>query len=249
VFNEMLSLNLGFQYDLILIGGSLVTLNQITQVNVLLDQDWVTGDVPAGAKMHAGDNLQANSAAILTTGKDTIADKSDKFDQALSDLEDGAGTIPASLAMDVVFAGQAALNVLYIAGDLVQTNVIEQLNYLGDSDQIHFIKDMFSTANGAEVTVTSGSNAQINAATVISVGLDSIVMAGGEAYSDALIYQAELIDDSAPPVGVQIGGLATEAVAFLVDGMIDPASSDDGSSGFHVADGPSAVDVMQTMLT
>lgn len=249
VFNETLGLDLGFHYDLILIGGSLITINQIMQINVLLDQDRVTGEVPVGAKLLAGDNLQANSAGIMTTGKDSVADKTDMLDQALSDLAGGATDIPAGLAQDALFAGKAALNVLYIAGDLIQTSVIEQVNYLGDSDQIHFIKDMFSTADGAEVTVTSGSNAQINMATVISVGLDSTVMAGGETYSDALIYQAELIDDCAPPTGVQIGGLANEAVAFLVDGMIDPGPSDDAGSGFHAVDGPGAVDVMQTMLT
>ena len=248
VFNETLILNLGFHYDLIMIGGSMVTLNQINQVNVLLDQDKVTGDVPAGAALHAGDNLQVNTAAIMTTGKDSLSDKPDHFSKALSELAGGAKTISADVAQDPLFAGNDALNVLYISGDLIQTSVIEQFNYLGDSDQIHFIKDMFSTAAGAEVTVTSGSNAQINAATIVSEGLDSTVMAGGEAYSDALIYQAELIDDCAPPAGVQMDKLANEAVAFLVDDMIAPAPSDDCGPGIEINDSPGTVDVMQTML-
>lgn len=248
VFNETLSLALGFQYDLILIGGSLITINQITQVNVLVDQDRITGEVPDGAALNVGDNLQANTAAIQTTGTDTLVEKSAMFDAAFAGAAAGKD-LPSGVAMDELFAGKSVLNVLYISGDLVQANVIEQFNYLGDSDQIHFIEDMFSTAAGAEVTVTTGSNAQINAATAISVGLDSTVMAGGETYSDALIFQAELIDDAAPPVGVQLGGLATEAVAFLVDGMIDPAVSDDAGSGVVNADGAGAVDVMQTMLT
>lgn len=248
VFNETLILNLGFHYDLILIGGSMLTLNQITQVNVLLDQDRITGDVPDGATLHAGDNLQVNTAAIMTTGADSLTEKTDAFTQALSELAGGAKTIPAALAQDDLFAGNDALNVLYIGGDLIQTNVIEQMNYLGDSDQIHFIKDMFSTAEGADVTVTSGSNAQINAASILAQGLDSTVMAGGEAYSDALIYQAELIDDCAPPAGVQMDKLATEAVAFLADDMIGPAPADDCGPAVQVDDCPGTVDVMQTML-
>ena len=248
VFNETLILNLGFHYDLILIGGNMLTLNQITQVNVLLDQDRITGDVPDGATLHAGDNLQVNTAAIMTTGTDSLTEKTDMFSQALSDLAGGAKTIPAGLAQDALFAGNDALNVLYISGDLIQTNVIEQTNYLGDSDQIHFIKDMFATAEGAEVTVTSGSNAQINAASIVAEGLDSTVMAGGETYSDALIYQAELIDDCAPPAGVQMDKLATEAVAFLADDMIGPAPVDDCGPAVQVDDCPGAVDVMQTML-
>jgi hypothetical protein len=73
-------------------------------------------------------------------------------------------------------------------------------------------------------------------------------MAGGETYSDALIYQAELIDDCAPPAGVQMDKLATEAVAFLVDDMIGPASADDCGPGIQIDDSPGSVDVMQTML-
>ena len=248
VFNETLILNLGFHYDLIMIGGSMVTLNQITQVNVLLDQDKVDGAVPAGASLHAGDNLQLNTAAITTTGKDSLSDKPDHFSQAMNDLANGAKTISADVAQDAMFAGNAALNVLYISGDLIQTSVIEQFNYLGDSDQIHFIQDMFSSAAGSEVTVTSGSNAQINAASIVSEGLDSTVMAGGEAYSDALIYQAELIDDCAPPAGVQMDKLANEAVAFLVDDMIAPAPVDECGPGIQIDDSPGTVDVMQTML-
>lgn len=249
VFNESLILNLGFHYDLILIGGSLVTLNQISQVNVLLDQDVVTGCVPGGAGLQAGDNLQANTAAILTIGKDCLSDLSDDFDAALGELAEGAETIPATVAQDALFSGIEALNVLYISGDLIQANVINQSNYLGDSDQIHFIKDMISTADGAEVTVTTGSNAQINAASVIVLGLDSTVMAGGAAYTDAVIYQAELIEDDAPPTGVQISGLVSEAVVFLAEDMIDSPAGQDDCPGFHVADGSGAADVMQTMLT
>ena len=107
---------------------------------------------------------------------------------------------------------------------------------------------MFTTAEGAEVTVTSGSNLQVNAASIVAQGLDSTVMAGGEAYSDALIYQAELIDDCAPPAGVQMDKLATEAVAFLADDMIGPAPTDDCGPSVQVDDCPGTVDVMQTML-
>jgi hypothetical protein len=248
VFNETLILNLGFHYDLIMIGGSMITLNQISQINVMLDQDKITGEVPAGATLHAGDNLQLNMATIATTGVDSQIEKKDHFEKALNDLKAGGTTLSSDVAKDDLFAGKEMLSVLYIDGDLIQTNVIEQINYLGDSDQIHFIQDMFSTAAGADVTVTSGSNAQINAAKILSTGLDSTVMAGGETYSDALIYQAGLIDDGAAPTGVQMGPLANEAVAFLVDDMIPPASSEEIGAPTQTDDNPGAVDIMQTML-
>ena len=248
VFNEALIKVLGFHYDLILIGGSMITLNQITQINVLLDQDSIGGAIPAGASLTTGDNLQANSAAILTTGQDSHAAMSDPFATALSDLAAGAQSVSAAVAQDALFAGKAALNILYIAGDLVQSTVIDQVNYLGDSDQIHFIKDMFSTAAGAAVSVTSGANAQINAATISVLGKDSIVMAQGEAYSDALIHQAELIDPAAPPAGVHLDALTPEAVAFLADGLLIPSPETDSLPSTSLPDSPGTADVMQTML-
>ncbi|ATX64832.1 hypothetical protein [Roseinatronobacter bogoriensis] len=248
VFNETLILNLGFHYDLIMVGGSMVTLNQISQINVMLDQDVVSGAVPEGANLHAGDNLQLNMATIATTGIDSQVAQKDNFAKALDDLKAGGKTLSADVARDNIFAGKEMLSVLYIDGDLIQTNVIEQVNYLGDSDQIHFIKDMFSTAAGPDVTVTSGSNAQINAAKIISEGMDSIVMAGGEVYSDALIYQVGLIDDSAAPTGVQLGALANEAVAFLADDMISPAPEHDFGTVSQSEGSPVPVDIMQTML-
>jgi hypothetical protein len=248
VFNETLILNLGFHYDLIIIGGNMITVNQISQINVLLDQDKIAGEVPAGATLHAGDNLQVNSASILTTGVDSEIATTPHFAQALADLKAGAKTLSADVAKDALFAGKEMLSVLYIEGDMIQTNVIEQISYLGDSDQIHFIQDMFSTAAGADVTVTSGSNAQINSAAIVVQGLDSQVMAGGGTYSDALIYQANLIDDTANPTGVKIEALANEAVAFLVDDMIDPKTVDDCTPDSTVHDSVGSVDVMQTML-
>lgn len=248
VFNEALILTLGFHYDLIMIGGDMITINQISQVNVLFDHDVVTGDLPEGAQVLAGDNLQMNMAKIETTGVDTVIETPESFASDLEDLAAGGKTLSAKVAQDDLFEGKEMLSVLYISGDMIQTNIIEQHNYLGDSDQIHFIKDMFSTAEGAEVTVTTGSNAQLNAATIQTVGLDSKLMAGGEVYSDAVLYQAELIDEKAAPTGVHLDPLATEALAFLVEDMIAPAPKDDYGAGITVSDDPGTVDVMQTML-
>jgi hypothetical protein len=248
VFNETSLLSLGFHYDLIMVGGNMITLNQISQINVMLDQDIITGAVPAATSLHAGDNLQLNMGTITTTGIDTMVPQKDHFAKALDELKAGATTLSADVAKDSMFAGKDTLSVLYIDGDLIQTNVIEQINYLGDSDQIHFIKDMFSTAAGAEVTVTSGSNAQINSAKIISEGLDSLVMAGGEVYSDALIYQVGLIDDAAAPTGVQLEPLATEAVAFLTDEADQPSFDQTFGAASDSADAPLSADIMQTML-
>lgn len=249
VFNETLAMNMGFHYDLIMIGGSMVTLNQIFQINVMLDQDSFTNGAFAGAAFNAGDNLQVNKAAILTTGVDSTGLANEPFLQAITDLKAGSNTISADVAQMSLFAGQEMLSVLYVDGDLIQTAVIEQISYLGDSDQIHFIQNMIASAEGAQTTVTTGSNAQINAATIVSEGLDSTVLAGGETYSDALIYQAELIDETSAPTGVHLDPLASEAVAFLADNMIAPDPVDEGAGhGVLHQDDPGTSDVMQTML-
>lgn len=128
---------------------------------------------------------------------------------------------------------------------LILTSVIEQINYLGYSDQIYFIQDMIASAEGTQTTVTSGSNAQINAATIVSEGLDSTVL-GGETYSDALIYQAALIDETSAPTAIHHAPLASEAVAVLADDMIAPDPVDEGAgNGVLHQDDCGTTDVMQ----
>ena len=140
-----------------------------------------------------------------------------------------------------------------VQANLTQLNLIDQVNYLGDQDQVHMALDAVATMiGGTAVSVSTGANALMNAATIMTAGLDSKIMAGGAVYDDALLYQAELIDTDAAPNGVSVKALASEAVAFLADDMIGSSLSDAIDAAGYVDDshtGGTPLDVMQTMTT
>jgi hypothetical protein len=232
----------GYQYDLILVGGDMVDVNSVTQTNVLLDDDAVVGGSAGG-----GDNLLFNEASIATTGIDSFGQLSSTFEAALDAMAEGAASMPSFVAQDGLFTGLDALNVLYVAGDFVTMNLIEQVNIVGDNDQVTLAAEAALANPGGEVEVTAGANLLANMATIHDMGLDSVVMAGGDVYTDALIHQAEFVSPDASPTGVAQAALATEAVAFLADGMIDgPGAAEDHLAPATMDGG---FDVLQTMLS
>ena len=240
---------LGFHYDLIFVGGSMITMNMIEQINVLLDSDLISGAIEAVDALGMGENYLQNSATISTTGIDTVTEMADAFAADAAALANGAATISEFVATDALFAGQQALSVLYITGDLIKLNAIEQHNYVGDSDQVFLALQDFVAGIGDDVTVTTGSNALLNDAHIRDTGIDSVVMAAGEVYSDALIHQAELIDTDALPSGVT-AALTNEAIAaFLSSDMIDAAPAvDDGAGAALLTADSGSLDVMASVL-
>lgn len=246
--NTALIAELGFHFDLILVGGSYYDISVLTQINVLLDDDLVAGDYDVSG----GDNLLFNSGSIEATGIDSFGAITDDYMGAIDSMVDGGGTMPAFLAKDGHLQGTEVLRVLYISGDLVKMNLLKQVNVVGDADQILIPPGAVSLGPDDTVEVIAGSNALANVATVRDLGTDSVVMAGGQIYTDALIHQAGFLDADAAPTGVQLApGLASEAVVFLADHMLDPAgpgADADGTDGPIAMDGGS-LDVMQSVLS
>jgi hypothetical protein len=250
-FNVAVLQELGFGYDAIFVGGSMATTNLISQVNVLLDNDAFGGPGLDGVAISGGDNLAFNKAEILREGVDEHIEMAQAFGDALKSFAKGAAELAADVARDDIFAGFEALRVLYIEGNLTQMNLVEQVNYLGDQDQVHMAADaMKSMLEDAAVSIRTGANALANEARIATSGLDSKIMAGGQVYDTAMLYQAELIDEDAMPSGVSIKALATEAVAFLADDMLMPSMSDMFEDAGITTDshaGSTSLDVMQTM--
>ncbi|PPB81156.1 hypothetical protein LV82_01198 [Albidovulum inexpectatum] len=244
-------IELGFHYDLIIVGGDMISMNFIEQVNVLHDDDVILGDGWGDAIVEGGDNLLMNAAAICETGIDTTIAMTDPFRADLDALAAGASDISDAVAKDALFAGKDALSVLYISGDLIEFNAIQQVTHLGDADQVQAaLADIL--ASGGDLTVNSGSNAMLNAATIEDLGIDSTVLAGGDVYSDALIHQAELIDMDSLPDGVALTALTNEAVAaFLSPDMIDgnPVATDDADAIAPIPADAGNLDVMQSALS
>lgn len=242
---ELLNL-LGHAYDLIIVTGDMIEITLLSQINVLYDENFVGGAGDVVADVSAGDNLLFNYASIRSLGLDTYEALSDAFARTIDAFEAGAGTL-AALAGNPLLAGVEFPRVLVIEGDLVNVHVARQKNVVSDADDIELALAAYAGVSGA--TITTGSNVLANLADVATYGLDSTVMAGGEIYSDALIYQANLTADDAPPTGVTMPALASEAVAFLADDMIDaPEALDPAAPPTDVTGGGSHVDVMQTAL-
>ncbi|WP_415183633.1 type I secretion protein ATPase [Phaeovulum sp.] len=239
---------IGYGYDLILIGGNLISINQVSQINVLIDNDTVSYSGMQPIAFSFGDNLLFNGVSINSVGIDAYGAMQDNFAKASEKLADGGLTLDQSVAHDSVFEGVDILRVLYISGDMTTINRIDQTNVLGDSDQVHLALDNFQMASGGPVTVTTGSNATINMASIEQYGVDSKVMVGGDVYDDALLYQAGLIDTDAHPLGVGLTALTSEAVVFLADDMLGPDVSDGAVITPPMTDYAQTPDIMQTML-
>jgi hypothetical protein len=252
VYNSFSLFQLGNYFDLVVAGGGYYHANVIDQTNVLLDNDFMWGangfSSSGDATVSTGGNLLWNQAKIHTVGQTQFEEMPDHYFQAAQSLGSGNDNLPGGVLGDGAFAGFGALNVLYIDGSILNMQYIRQTNILGDSDQIAMFGDALTGDLGTGWTIDTGSNHLINIATIVDAGIDSTVYAGGEIYSDALLYQAELISDD--PLGAMDSSsdLASEAVVFLADGMLEDDYDDtDMSYGPTAPDAPH-VDVMQTML-
>ncbi|SDZ58842.1 hypothetical protein SAMN05444004_1267 [Jannaschia faecimaris] len=205
---------------------------------------------PAPA-VSSGDNLAYNQASIQTIGEDTDAAITDIFSDALDSFADGGDEISGDIIKDPVFTGTELLRVLYVDGDVTTVNMVEQINIIGDADQVHLARDNFAAALQNQIEITTGSNVAANIAAIQDNGLDSTVMARGKVYSDALIHQANLMDTDVLETGSSVAELTNEVVAFLTDDIsADPFGDDiDAMVNGTASETFGQSDVMQTMLS
>ncbi|MGN6551488.1 MAG: hypothetical protein ACTHJ3_16570 [Pararhizobium sp.] len=248
--------DLGHYYDLIIVGGSMLSANAIHQTNVLLDNDFVTAlngfQTSGTASVSSGGNLLWNAAEITHVGgADRFQALPDSFRQAAADLAAGKTGMSAGLAGDPAFAGYHGLHALYISGDVLQLQMISQTNVLGDADQVALLKDSFANSMHApDVTVSTGSNALVNQASITSLDTTGkVTYVGGEHYSDDILFQAELVKPAAETLGgSDPGHVAYEAIAFMDNHPVDPAHDGAGSTmPSHTSD-LATHDAMHTML-
>lgn len=332
ISNTLSTFQLGYNYDLILVGGDLIDVNLINQQNVVLDSDVVRSETqghasPLAGQFHTGtdgaathgdaqsasetaglqpshdaptdpapqdnddvddpkvdqvdaeaegpqpdqqdedaptdepifeekpvhptgDNLLYNKATIETVGFDKDAEIKQNFEDAIEAFSSGSDDLDAELIEDPLFNGTELLRVLYVDGDFKSVNAVDQTNILGDADQVHLAVDEFAAALQQEIQLVTGSNIAANFAAIRDNGIDSSVMAQGETYSDALIHQANLIDTGAAPPGASISDLATEAVAFLADDIVDQTLAEEiqSQTASMIANVPTAADIMQDLV-
>ena len=167
---------LGFSYDLIIVGGSVYDANYIQQTNVLFDNDVVgaaagfhtagTGEISSSA------NLLWDQAHITNVGSpDRFSELPQPYLDAATGLADGGTDISDDVRSDEAFAGLKGLSVLYIQGDLLNLQYIRQTNILGDSDQIALAKEALAPNLTPEWSISTGSNTLVNSAAIADLDL------------------------------------------------------------------------------
>ena len=245
LFNSANAFEIGFGYDLIIVGGDMIDLTMVSQTNVLLDDDNTVID--AVVSVSGADNLLLNHVSVTKHGLDSFEEMQDNFETALDELEDGLEELDEDVAHDDLFFGIEGLRALYINGDLIKVTAVSQTNIIGDQDQVLAAMEDFEREADDVLEIVTGSNVLTNSTVIEDVGFDSVVMASGEVYDDALLYQAEFIDTDAAPTGVELTSLANEAVAFLAEDMLLPELDEDSFDGSTSPIGSDSADVMQTM--
>jgi hypothetical protein len=252
-FNDVSLAELGFYYDLIIVGGNIYDANFIHQMNVLLDNDLVGGVKGFGttgeASLSTSGNLLWNHAEIVTAGgTGGFEALPAHYKKAAEDFAAGRNDLPTDILRDPAFDGLAGLKVLYVSGSIFDLQYVKQTNILGDSDQVAMalngIDDSFPNADW---TISTGSNALINAAQIVDVDLTAKTYVGANHYSDEILIQAEFVSPSPDLGGKDPDVLVNEAIAFLDDDIVGPGD-DHAASDLQPSHDASHADIMQTML-
>ena len=256
-FNEISLSELGNYFDLISIGGSYLHANIISQTNILLDDDMLKSTGKGKGKgndkgnsegqIDADGNLLWNEASIHGIGKKHYKNLDKDFEQAGKSLVEGKPDLSDNVLNSEMFAGLEGLRVLHISGDLIDLQYIRQTNVLGDADQVALMQEQFIEGTHGEWVITTGKNALVNLAKIVDVGVDSTIMVGGEQYSDALLYQANLISEEPELSAGDPLQLANEAVAFLAEDMVVNPDNPDAAP-LVLDNDPTSPDVMETVL-
>ncbi len=247
---------MGLQYDLIIVGGSVYDINSITQISLLYDNDWARAEDGAegDATVQSGDNLIWNFAAIHNVGaNDRFETMPDYMHQAEEGIQDRDPTMPQGLSTDVNFQGYLGLNVLYITGNLFDMTIIKQVAVLGDSDDVtQAAAELLENAQDAVVTIDTGSNTVANIAEIVDYdSFGNTTYVAGQLYSDAILIQGGIIEHDTTQPETAGERLANEVIAFLDDDS--PQGADNGDAVINSGQDPSwssahPSDVMQAVV-
>jgi hypothetical protein len=218
VMNLISLTQLTYMYDMIVVAGDIINYTMVNQSNVLLDDDFITYSSDASLEFSGDQNVMWNQVGIHSIGQDSALDMPSMLVAFGESLASGSNGVSGDILSMNAFEGSELISILYIEGDLINYQSINQINIVSNSDQLTLPTPETAGANGADISVTAGSNSLVNIASISEFGVDSDVYVQGETYSDALMYQAGLIvTDESSLVGEDGGGLVTEAVAFLAD--------------------------------
>ncbi len=231
---------LGFQngFDMILVGGDMLNLVSISQLNMIFDNDLVADGDGVGGDIDTSGNLLWNETQVTWHGIDTAAEEvSDSAAEALETMAGGQLDFEA-LKGESLLDGKEVPLLLTIGGNLVFDYRLEQINILADADTVQLFADMALENGFNPVDVATGDNLLANVASLDIHGTDSTIMASGGVFSDLVIHQAGMYDtdDTPQDLGGAGSDLASEAVVFLADGMIDDGHGIEPGGGEVIVD-------------
>lgn len=251
-YNDISIFELGFAYDLIMIGGNCYDLNIIQQLNLLCDNDLIGAvsgfEMTENGSYSTSNNLLWNKAHIYNVGgADRFEALPDYYKAAADALAAGEDYLNDGVLLDTAFAGLGALRVLYVKGDWINVQYAKMTNILGDNDQVALAMDAFGAHPEADWSVSTGSNALINNAAILDLDSLGKTYVGGGQYSEDILVQADIISTD-PYFGSQNpDALVSEAIAFLGDD--DPQHQEDeyGNAGNLDPDNANG-DALQTLI-
>ncbi len=240
-------LGLGFHYDLIVVGGNMIDMTFVSQTNVMLDSDYLHHGAGFGGDIESSNNLLFNWASLQDVGVDQNVAMNETFQTAADRVMDGDTDI-GSARDDTAFEHSEILRVLHITGDVIDVQVMEQVNVLGDADQVAWASETVQHQDGADVSVTTGENELINMASVVDAGIDSTIYTAEGAYTETFLYQADFISEEDPLLAADTDLLTGEAFLFLADGLLGPEEDGEDSLIAAAPAEETSVDIMQSVL-
>jgi hypothetical protein len=224
---------LSSQYDLIVIGGSYHRLDMIDQKNVVLDLNHVwqdgTGSAPADQSITAGNNVLLNDASIVyygSTGSQVVTDGMLELAEVLA-----GGTQPnGSLIANAFPTLMGAVHVQY--------------NLISDADAAA----QLLTSDSGEQSMSTGNNQAINVATIVDGGSLTTPYVAGQAYSDTILIQTNIISTDHTITTNDPAQLVPELVAFTGNDTADEHQQSDAPQLFAPPDSQPHNDVLAGTL-
>ncbi|WP_062224094.1 hypothetical protein [Aureimonas sp. D3] len=219
-------------YDLVIVGGSVYEGNFIQQINILNDSDRIVSDAAGtGGSLSTSGNLLVNHASIVNVGGlSDFTGFSAEMRDLVSAFDKGQGHGDPDLGADLAFLAGRNIKVLYISGDVIETNVISQINILDDADTVRMADGTLARlanvlAPEAQWTVTTGGNALLNEAKIVDLDdAGHVRFLGGEYYSGSMLLQADLVASGPDIQTFDTGKLVPELIAFVSDIQGDGAN-------------------------
>ena len=235
------------QYDMIVIEGSYHRLDMINQTNVVLDLNHIwqdgTGSAAADQSIAAGNNTLINDASIVyvgSTGSQAVTDEMLELAKVLA-----GGTQPGGSLIEGAFPTlMGAVHVLYVQGDYYDINYLAQTNVIGDADAAA----QLLTSDSGEQSISTGDNQAVNVATIVDAGSLTTPYVQGQAYSDTILIQTNIISDDHQITTNDPAQLVPELVAFTGTDNADQHQQDDAPPLFVPADSQQHNDILAGTL-